>query len=82
MSNVYIVGLGMIRFNKYPDRTVRDMAHEVTNLALKDAGLDKAAPAGGVFFQHLLGHVLQPALDSRTGGPAVHGNRRHSGHQC
>ena len=41
MNDVYIIGLGMIRFNKYPDRDVRQMAHEVTNLALKDAGLDK-----------------------------------------
>ena len=49
MSKVYIVGLGMIRFNKYPDRTVRDMAHEVTNLALKDAGLDKAALQAAFF---------------------------------
>ncbi|GBC61862.1 thiolase [Desulfonema ishimotonii] len=42
MSNVYIIGLGMIRFTKYPDRGVRDMAHEVTRLALGDAGLDKS----------------------------------------
>ena len=41
MENVYIIGLGMIRFTKYPDRTVRDMAHEVTNLALQDAELKK-----------------------------------------
>ncbi len=41
MENVYIIGLGMIRFNKYPDRGVRDMSHEVTQLALEDAGLDK-----------------------------------------
>ncbi len=41
MENVYILGLGMIRFNKYPDRGVRDMSHEVTQLALEDAGLDK-----------------------------------------
>jgi len=40
MSNVYIIGLGMIRFNKYPERGVRDMAHEVTRLALEDAGLE------------------------------------------
>jgi len=39
MQDVYIIGLGMIRFNKYPDRDVRDMAHEVTRLALADAGL-------------------------------------------
>ncbi len=49
MTDVFIIGLGMIRFNKYPDRTVRDMAHEVTNLALKDAGLDKTALQAAYF---------------------------------
>jgi acetyl-CoA acetyltransferase len=49
MANVYIVGLGMIRFNKYPDRTVRDMAHEATSLALEDAGLDKTALQAAYF---------------------------------
>ncbi|SMD09881.1 Acetyl-CoA acetyltransferase [Desulfocicer vacuolatum DSM 3385] len=49
MSNVYIVGLGMIRFNKYPDRGVRDMAHEVTRLALEDAGLDAKALEAAFF---------------------------------
>jgi len=41
MANVYIIGLGMIRFAKYPDRTVRDMAHEVIREALADASLRK-----------------------------------------
>ncbi len=41
MENVYIVGTGMIRFNKYPDRDVKDMAHEVTRLSLKDAGINQ-----------------------------------------
>ena len=41
MKDVYIIGLGMIRFNKYPHRDVGDMAHEAANLALEDAGLDK-----------------------------------------
>jgi acetyl-CoA acetyltransferase len=49
MSDVYIIGLGMIRFNKYPDRGVRDMAHEVTRLALKDAGLDATALEAAFF---------------------------------
>ena len=40
MSKVFIIGLGMIRFGKYPDRGVRDMAHEAIKLALKDADLD------------------------------------------
>jgi acetyl-CoA acetyltransferase len=51
MENVYIIGLGMIRFNKYPDRDVRDMAHEVTRLALKDAGLDQKQ-LGAAFFSN------------------------------
>ncbi len=41
MSHVYIIGLGMIRFNKYPDGNVRQMAAEATDLALEDAGLEK-----------------------------------------
>ena len=41
MDNIYIIGVGMIRFNKYPDRTVRDMAHEAVDLVLKDAQLQK-----------------------------------------
>lgn len=43
MNKVYIIGLGMIRFNKYPNRDVQDMAHEVTRLALADAGIEKEA---------------------------------------
>lgn len=41
MSDVYIIGTGMIRFGKYPDRDVRDMAHEAVHLTLDDAGLRK-----------------------------------------
>jgi acetyl-CoA acetyltransferase len=49
MNEVYIIGLGMIRFNKYLDRDVRDMAHEVTRLALEDAQIDKAALESAFF---------------------------------
>ena len=49
MSNVYIIGLGMLRFNKYPDRNVRDMAHEVISAALSDAGLEKKALQAAFF---------------------------------
>ena len=41
MENVYIVGVGKIRFNKYPTETVRTMAEKAVNLALEDAGLGK-----------------------------------------
>jgi len=41
MEKVYIVGVGKIRFNKYPAETVRTMAEQATRLALADAGLKK-----------------------------------------
>ncbi|MDM7987687.1 MAG: thiolase family protein [Smithella sp.] len=41
MDCVYVIGVGMIRFNKYPDKTVQSMAHEAIELVLKDAGLTK-----------------------------------------
>ena len=39
MSDVYIVGIDMIKFGRYPDRTVPSMAAEAALLALDDAGL-------------------------------------------
>lgn len=42
-EDVYVIGVGMLRFNKYPDKTVRGMGVEATNLALADAGLTKDA---------------------------------------
>ena len=41
MTGVYIIGVGMIRFGKYPDKSVRSMAEDATRLALQDAGLTK-----------------------------------------
>jgi acetyl-CoA acyltransferase len=43
MDKVYVIGVGMIRFNKYPEATVRGMAKEAIDLVLKDAGLGKEA---------------------------------------
>jgi len=39
MSDVYIVGIDMIKFGRYPDRTVPSLAAEAALLALDDAGL-------------------------------------------
>ena len=41
MNDVYVIGVGMLRFNKYPDKTVRGMGVEAVDLALLDAGLKK-----------------------------------------
>lgn len=40
MSDVYIIGVDMIPFGRFPERTVPDMAAEVALLALDDAGLE------------------------------------------
>ncbi|MBF7082844.1 thiolase family protein [Desulfallas sp. Bu1-1] len=41
MHDVYIIGIGMNRFGKYPGETVRTMAEKVIRQALDDAGLNK-----------------------------------------
>jgi acetyl-CoA acyltransferase len=39
MRNAYVVGVGMIRFGRYPDRDVTDLGGEAALLALRDADL-------------------------------------------
>ncbi|MCH7892817.1 MAG: hypothetical protein IH921_15090 [Gemmatimonadetes bacterium] len=39
MSDVYIMGIDMIRFGRYPDRSVPELGAEAALLALDDAGL-------------------------------------------
>lgn len=41
MNDVYIIGVGMTRFGKYPDRHLRALASEAMDAALADAGLEK-----------------------------------------
>ena len=41
MEGIYIIGIGMTKFGKLPDRTVRSMAEEAVLMALKDADIDK-----------------------------------------
>ncbi len=49
MNGTYVIGTGMIRFNKYPDRSVRNMAEEAIGLALEDAGLGGEAMQAAFF---------------------------------
>ena len=39
MRNAYVVGVGMLRFGRYPERDVADLGGEAALLALRDAGL-------------------------------------------
>lgn len=43
MRDVYVIGIGMLRFGKYPARTMKDMAAEAVELVLADAGITKEA---------------------------------------
>ena len=39
MSDVYVLGVDMIKFGRFPDRTVPSLGAEATLMALDDAGL-------------------------------------------
>ena len=39
MRNVYVLGTGMIKFGRYPTKTVPELGGEAAILALKDAGV-------------------------------------------
>src|SRR5690242_8297351 len=75
MRDVYVAGVAMIRFGRYPDRDVPDLGAEVVLLALKDAGLgmrDVEMMAAGCLFQAnaMVGQrVLQEV--GQTGIPVV-----------
>lgn len=49
MSDVYIVGVDMIKFGRFPDRTVPSLAAEAALMALDDAGrlIDEGVTALG-----------------------------------
>src|SRR6185369_5566502 len=75
MRDVYVAGVAMIRFGRYPDRDVPDLGAEAVLLALKDAGLgmrDVEMMAAGCLFQAnaMVGQrVLQEV--GQTGIPVV-----------
>src|SRR2546425_9696146 len=54
MRDVYVAGVAMIRFGRYPERDVPDLGAEAVLGALKDAGLsikDVELMAAGCLFQ-------------------------------
>src|SRR3972149_11418108 len=54
MRDVYVLGVGMIKFGRYPDKEVPELAAEAALLALKDAGMtikDVQLLASGNLFQ-------------------------------
>ncbi len=72
MSDVYIVGTDMIKFGRYPDRTVPSLAAEAALLALDDCGLNighmqalycgNLGEAGGMVGQRVLAEIGQTGI--------------------
>lgn len=72
MSDVYIVGIDMIRFGRYPDRTVPSLAAEAALLALDDCGLTikdmqalysgNLGQAAGMVGQRMLAEIGQTGI--------------------
>src|ERR1700756_1327646 len=75
MRDVYVAGVAMIRFGRYPERDVPDLGAEAVLLALRDAGLtmrDVEFCAAGCLFQAnaMVGQrILQEV--GQTGIPVV-----------
>lgn len=72
MSNVNIVGIDMIKFGRYPDRTVPGLAAEAALMALDDAGLTikdmqalycgNLGQASGMVGQRMLAEIGQTGI--------------------
>lgn len=57
MARATIVGAGMTRFGKFPDRTVRDLAEEAARAAMGDAGVT-AVDVQRVFFGNAVSGLI------------------------
>jgi acetyl-CoA acyltransferase len=72
MGDVYIVGVDMIKFGRYPDRTVPGLAAEAALMALDDAGLTikqmqalfcgNLGQASGMVGQRMLAEIGQTGI--------------------
>lgn len=75
MRDVYVLGVGMIKFGRYPDRDVAELAAEAALLALRDADLTiddvQLLASGNLFQAHAM--VGQRILQQigQTGIPVV-----------
>jgi acetyl-CoA acetyltransferase len=75
MRDVFVAGVGMLRFGRYPERDVPDLGGEAALIALKDAGLgikDVEMLAAGCLFQSnaMVGQRILQAI-GQTGIPVI-----------
>ena len=83
MQNVYVLGTGMIKFGRYPTKTVPELGGEAAILALKDAGVgikDVEMFACGNLYQSnaMVGQrILQQTKRDQAGWRQAVGDRKH-----
>ena len=75
MRNVYVLGTGMIKFGRYPDKTVPELGGEAALIALKDAGIsikDVELFASGNLYQAnaMIGQRILQQI-GQTGVPVI-----------
>jgi len=86
VTDVYVVGIDMIRFGRYPDRTVAQLAADAALLALDDCGVgihDVQALYSGNIGETMTGdRPAHPAIDRpyRHTRGELHQCLRHGGH--
>lgn len=56
MEDVFVVGVGMTRFGRLLDRSVKSLTREAVELSLSDAGLDRSALQAAFFANAAQGH--------------------------
>jgi acetyl-CoA acyltransferase len=75
MRNVYVLGTGMIKFGRYPEKTVPELGAEAALIALKDAGVsikDVELFASGNLYQAnaMIGQRILQQI-GQTGVPVI-----------
>src|SRR6202046_1707539 len=75
MRNVYVLGTGMIKFGRYPDKSVPELGSDAALMAIKDAGVsiqDVELFASGNLFQAnaMIGQRILQQI-GQTGIPVI-----------
>ena len=75
MRNVYVLGTGMIKFGRYPDKSVPELGADAALMAIKDAGVtiqDVELFASGNLFQSnaMIGQRILQQI-GQTGIPVI-----------
>ena len=79
--NAYVAGVGMTRFGKQMDKTLKGLAGEAIQLALADAGIDKSALQAAWMGNAAAGIVTGQEMIRGQVALREHGHRQDPGGQ-